>query len=65
MSLETLIEVCERTGWKIHAGVLMGNHYHWLLETPEDNLVEGMKRFQPGICNRTKEVFGVVLDLRG
>lgn len=38
-------EVCERTGWKIHAYVLMPNHFHWLLETPGGNLVEGMKWF--------------------
>ncbi|MFO1529620.1 MAG: transposase [Kiritimatiellia bacterium] len=30
----------------IHAYVLMGNHYHLLLETPEGNLVAGMKWFQ-------------------
>ena len=44
--LETLTEICERTGWILHAYVLMGNHYHWLLETPEPNLVSGMKWFQ-------------------
>lgn len=44
--LETLGEACERTGWKIHAYVLMGNHYHLLLETPEANLVAGMKWLQ-------------------
>ena len=32
--LETLAEAYQRTGWKIHAYVLMSNHYHWLLETP-------------------------------
>jgi REP element-mobilizing transposase RayT len=26
--LETLGEACEKTGWRIHAYVLMGNHYH-------------------------------------
>lgn len=26
--LTTLSEACEKTGWKIHAYVLMGNHYH-------------------------------------
>ncbi len=36
-------EVCERCGWKVHAWVLMGNHFHLLLETPEANLVVGMK----------------------
>jgi hypothetical protein len=24
----------------VHAWVLMSNHYHWVLETPEANLVE-------------------------
>ncbi len=36
-------EVCGRCGWKVHAWVLMGNHFHLLLETPEANLVDGMK----------------------
>ncbi len=44
--LNTLAEACGRTGWRIHAFVLMGNHYHLLLETPEANLVAGMKWLQ-------------------
>ena len=44
--LETLGEACQKTGWRIHAWVIMGNHYHLLLETPEGNLVAGMKWFQ-------------------
>src|SRR5579864_5739096 len=28
-------EACARTGWWIHAHVLMGHHYHLLLQTPE------------------------------
>jgi REP element-mobilizing transposase RayT len=44
--LNTLSEVCEQTGWQIHAYALMNNHYHLLLETPEANLVSGMKWFQ-------------------
>lgn len=44
--LDTLGEACERTGWMLHAFVLMGNHYHLLLETPEANLVAGMKWLQ-------------------
>jgi len=38
-----LAEVCERCGWKVHAYVLMSNHFHLLLETPEPNLVDGMR----------------------
>lgn len=44
--LGALGEVCERTGWKVHAYVLMGNHYHLLLETPEPNLTAGMQWLQ-------------------
>ena len=44
--LETLGQACEKTGWRIHAYVLMGNHYHFLIETPEANLVAGMKWLQ-------------------
>ena len=36
-------QVCGSHGWRVHAWVLMGNHFHLLLETPEPNLVTGMK----------------------
>ena len=44
--LDTLGEACVRCGWRVHAFVLMGNHYHLLLETPEPNLVTGMQWLQ-------------------
>jgi putative transposase len=50
--LETLAEACEKTGWRVHAYVLMGNHYHLLLETPEANLVAGMKWLQGAYTQR-------------
>ena len=37
--LNTMGQVCEKTGWRVHAWVLMSNHYHLLVETPEANLV--------------------------
>ena len=43
--LETLSETCSKTGWQIHAYCLMGNHFHLVLETPQANLVAGMKWF--------------------
>ena len=46
MFIDTLGEVCGRTGWQIYAFVLMNNHYHMLVHTPEANLVAGMKWFQ-------------------
>jgi putative transposase len=56
--LRTLEEACEQTGWRIHAYVLMGNHYHILLETPEANLVAGMKWFQGTYTQRFNSLFG-------
>ncbi len=41
--VETLGEVCAKTGWQIPAYVLMPNHFHWVVETPQPNLVAGMK----------------------
>lgn len=50
--IETLEEATERTAWEIHAFVLMRNHYHFLLETPNANLVDGMKWFQGAFTQR-------------
>jgi len=44
--LKTLEQACERTGWRVHSYVLMGNHYHLLLETPAPNLSVGMQWLQ-------------------
>ena len=41
--LATLAEACKKTGWLVHACVLLGNHDHLLLETPEANRVAGRK----------------------
>ena len=41
--LATVGEVCEKTGWQVHAYCLMNNHFHLIIETPEANLVFGMK----------------------
>ena len=41
--LETLTETCHKTGWQVHAYCLMRNHFHLVLETPQANLVVGMK----------------------
>ncbi|MEN7973498.1 MAG: transposase [Verrucomicrobiota bacterium] len=55
--LSTLEEACRQTGWRIHAYVLMPNHYHLLLETPEANLVAGMKWFQGTYTQRFNAMF--------
>ena len=50
--LRTLAEAVGKTGWRLHAYVLMSNHYHLLLETPEPNLVRGMTWFQTTYTTR-------------
>jgi REP-associated tyrosine transposase len=41
-----LFEACQKSGWLLHAFVLMRNHYHLALETPKGNLVAGMHWLQ-------------------
>jgi REP element-mobilizing transposase RayT len=41
--LRTLGEACGKTGWQVHAWCLIGNHFHLVLETPQANLVAGMR----------------------
>jgi REP element-mobilizing transposase RayT len=50
--LSTLSEACGMTGWRVHAWVLMGNHYHLFIETPEANLVAGMSWLQNTVTRR-------------
>ncbi len=41
--LQTLGDTCAKTGWQIHAYCLLADHFHLVVETPQPNLVEGMK----------------------
>lgn len=50
--LATVKEAKERMGWRIHAYVLMRNHYHLAIETPEPNLVQGMHWLQTTWASR-------------
>ena len=44
--LKCLDEACRKAGWVMHAWCVMSNHYHLCVETPEPNLVEGMRWLQ-------------------
>ena len=50
--VETLSEACAKTGWQVHAYVLMLNHFHLAVETPQPNLVAGMKWLLGTYTNR-------------
>ena len=39
--VQTLGEACAMTGWRVHCWVLLSNHYHLMIETPEANLGNG------------------------
>jgi len=41
--VKTLAEACQKADWQVHACCLMGNHFPLVLETPQGNLVEGMR----------------------
>src|SRR6266481_1206810 len=41
--LKTLAEACHKTGFEVHAYCLMRNHFHLVVETPDANLVAGMR----------------------
>ncbi|HEY8993101.1 MAG TPA: transposase [Lacunisphaera sp.] len=47
-----LFEACTKSAWLLHAFVIMRNHYHLAVETPEGNLVAGMQWLQATFANR-------------
>lgn len=65
--LKALGDVCVKTGWRIHAYCMMPNHFHLVVETPQPNLVEGMKWFlgtYTARFNRRHKVTGHVFSGR-
>src|SRR5256712_3204357 len=59
--LETLTKACVKTEWQVHAYCLMANHFHLVVETPQANLVAGMKWFLGTFTsrfNRRHRLFG-------
>lgn len=65
--LAALGEACQKTGWQVHAYCLMSNHFHLVVETPQPNLVAGMKWFlgtYTSRFNRRHQEFGHVFSGR-
>ena len=63
--LATLAEGCAKTAFQIQSFCLMSNHFHLVVETPNANLVEGMK-WLLGVYtsrfNRRHKVFGHLFE---
>src|SRR6266446_4303458 len=65
--LKTLAEGCQKTSWQMHAYCLMKNHFHLVVETPNANLVEGMRWFLSAYTirlNHRQKLFGHVFSGR-
>lgn len=50
--LDLLGKEVQQQGWICYAYCLMDNHYHFLMETPEPNLIRGMRRLN-GVYTQT------------
>ena len=42
-----LVRVCQRFDWRVWAWCLMGNHYHWLIETHQPTLAKFHSQLAP------------------
>ena len=65
--LKTLAEACQKTAWQVHAYCLMRNHFHLVVETPDANLVEGMRWLLSAYTirlNHRQKLFGHVFSGR-
>ena len=47
-----LAEATRRYRWRVHAYVVLSNHFHVALETPEPNLTDGMHWLLTTFCSR-------------
>ena len=59
--LKTSAEGCQKTGWRVHAYCLMKNHFDLVVETPNANLVDGMRWF-PSAYTKKVSVNGIVIS---
>jgi len=62
---EVIAETANRYNFKTHLFVLMDNHFHWILSTPDANLDEGMQYFMTQTSwriarasNRINKIYG-------
>jgi REP element-mobilizing transposase RayT len=58
--LKKLSQTTERLHLKIHAYVLMSNHYHLLIETPKANLAKAMHDLNAGYANWYRSKYRLV-----
>lgn len=49
---EALLEACDTFKWRLHAHVVMRNHFHLAVETPQGDLIAGMHWLQSTYATR-------------
>jgi REP element-mobilizing transposase RayT len=65
--LDLLADTAKELDWAMYAWCVMGNHYHFLLKTPKDNLSEGMHHINMSygeLYNKARERHGHVFQDR-
>jgi REP element-mobilizing transposase RayT len=50
--ISCLAATCDKMGWIVHAYGLLRNNYHLVIETPSENLIEGVHWLQGTYANR-------------
>jgi len=55
---KALFETMDRCGWQVYAYVIMSNHFHLALKTPQPNLVAGMTWLQSTFATRFNRFTG-------
>ncbi|MCP5519766.1 MAG: transposase [Verrucomicrobiales bacterium] len=63
--LKTLAEACQKADFQLHAYCLMHNHFHLVVETPNGNLVAGMRWLLSSYTlrlNHRRKFFGQVFS---
>ncbi len=56
--IAALEQAAKQFAWRVHAFVVMHNHYHLALETPQTNLVDGMHWLQSTFATRLTRFHG-------
>ncbi len=62
---EVIEKTSERYGVRTHCFVLMSNHFHWLVSTPDSNLGEAMRYFMTETSRRIARASGRINKIYG
>jgi REP element-mobilizing transposase RayT len=61
---QCLAEAATRCGWRVHAWVVMGNHFHLAVETPKASLSAGMQWLLHNVAHSYTAQYHLSNDIR-